>query len=731
MLFSTINQGGVCLELQEQLARELSVAPWQVKSTMELLEAGATIPFIARYRKEATGGLDDNLLRSLSQRLTYLQNLEKRKEEVLTGIEAQGQLTDGLRAQVLAAETLVEVEDLYRPYKPKRKTRASVARAKGLAPLAEALLAQKPDMPPPEALAEAYVDAEKEVSTVGEALAGACDIVAETLSDDAEIRGALRAYLAREAMLVSKGATQEDSVYALYYDYSEPYAKLPGHRVLAVNRGEREGFLKVRLDADEQKCLGIIHERFLKGPSPARALLLAAARDAYQRLIFPSLENELRAALTERAAAGAATVFGQNLHQLLMQPPVKGRVVLGLDPAFRTGCKIAVVDETGKVLDTTVIYPTPPQNKKAEAAKTLKALIEKHGVTLISIGNGTASRESELFVAALIAELGKPELAYIIVNEAGASVYSASPLAAAEFPDFDVSLRSAVSIARRIQDPLAELVKIDPKAIGVGQYQHDLPPALLDEQLGGVVESCVNTVGVDLNTASHSLLSYVSGVNAAVAKNIVAWREENGSFTDRKQLNKVPKLGKKAFEQCAGFLRVKGGKSVFDNTAVHPESYKAAEALLRECGFSLADVQNGTLATLPHKIKQAGESNISNTIGIGVPTMRDIVQELLKPGRDPREELPPPILRTDVLDISDLRPDMVLKGTVRNVIDFGAFIDIGVHQDGLVHISQLADRYVKHPLDVVSVGDIVSVKVLSVDEKKKRISLTMKGLPAG
>jgi len=718
------------VELYTQLAKELSIEQWQVKAMVELIEGGATIPFIARYRKEVTGSLDDTVLRELSTRLTYLQNLAARKQEVLQSIEAQEKLTDELRAGILAAETLVAVEDLYRPYKPKRKTRASVARARGLEPLALKLLEQDPRMPDPLELAQAYVDEEKEVPTARDALNGAMDIVAEMLSDNAEIRGALRAYLVREAQLRTTAAKEEDSVYAQYYDASEPYRSIPGHRVLAVNRGEREGFLRVKLEADSQKALGMICGRLLKGDSPARELLSAAAQDSYSRLIMPSLENELRADLTAKAGESAVKVFSQNLHQLLMQPPVKDRVVLGLDPAYRTGCKIAVVDATGKVLDTTVVYPTPPQSKTEEAKKKLAALIKRHGVSVISIGNGTASRESELFVAELIGELGDPGLSYMVVSEAGASVYSASKLAALEFPEFDVSLRSAISIARRMQDPLAELVKIDPKAIGVGQYQHDMPPAMLDASLGGVVESCVNNVGVDLNTASHSLLSYVAGVSGAVAKNIVAWREENGRFTGRSQLLKVPKLGKKSYEQCAGFLRVKGAKSILDNTAVHPESYDAAKALLEQCGFGLADVESGGIGALKERMKQKGERQLAQAIGVGVPTLRDIVEELLKPGRDPRDTLPPPLLRTDVMDMSDLKTDMVLKGTVRNVIDFGAFVDIGVHQDGLVHISQLADRYVKHPLDVVSVGDVVTVKVLGVDEKKKRISLTMKNLPA-
>lgn len=715
------------MTIAEQLAKEFSIQLWQVENTIKLLEEGATIPFIARYRKEVTGSLDDTQLRDLYERLTYLENLSKRKEEVIASIEALDKMTPELLTSIQNASALVEVEDLYRPYRPKRRTRASMARDRGLEPLADYLLAQAPDSDP-QTEAAAFVDEEKGVADEAAALAGAMDIIAETISDNADIRKELRAFLLRTGVVKTVAAKDEDSVYATYYDYDEPVAKIPGHRILAINRGEREEFLKVSIQADTQICLDTIYSALITGESPAKPWLLEAGADAFSRLVFPSLENEIRGILTERAADSAIKVFGENLHQLLMQPPVKDRVVLGLDPAYRTGCKIAVVDATGLVLDTTVVYPTPPQKKVDEAKRVLKGLIQKHGVSIISIGNGTASRESELFVAELISELDAP-CSYMVVSEAGASVYSASKLAAEEFPEFDVSLRSAVSIARRIQDPLAELVKIDPKAIGVGQYQHDMPAAQLSTTLGGVVESCVNTVGADLNTASFSLLSYVAGINKTVAKNIVSYREENGRFMDRNQLLKVPKLGKKAFEQCAGFLRVKDGKSILDNTAVHPESYKAAQALLAECGYSLVDVQSGGISDLKVRVSKIGAEKVADKAGVGVPTLRDIVDELLKPGRDPRDSLPPPILRTDVLSIDDLEPDMILTGTVRNVIDFGAFVDIGVHQDGLVHISQLADRFVKHPLDAVKIGDIVRVRVLSVDKPKKRISLSMKNLP--
>ena len=717
------------MTINQQLAAELNLAQWQVDNTVSLIEEGAAIPFIARYRKEVTGSLDDNILRALHERLGYLQNLFKRKEEVLASIKEQDKLTDELAAAIAAAKTLAEVEDLYRPYKPKRRTRASIARERGLEPLALILTEQNPRMDDPLTIANEYIDDEKGVPDAQAALAGAMDIIAEDVSDSAEIRGALREYLSREAILKTAAAKKEDSVYSMYYEYEEPYAKIPPHRILAINRGEKEGMLKVKLQADETVCAGIIYPKILKEDSPARKYLIQAMDDSFSRLIFPSLENELRGTIGEEAEDSAITVFSANLEQLLMQPPLKDRVVMGVDPAYRTGCKIAVVDATGKVLDTTVVYPTPPQNKTEEAAKILSALIKKHGVNVISIGNGTASRESELFVAGLIAGLPQHKISYMVVSEAGASVYSASKLAAEEFPEFDVSLRSAISIARRIQDPLAELVKIDPKAIGVGQYQHDMPPAKLDASLGGVVESCVNNVGVDLNTASHSLLSYVAGVNKTVAKNIVSYREENGRFSGREQLNKVPKLGKKAFEQCAGFLRIKGGKNILDSTAVHPESYGAAKSLLKECGFTLADVKSGSIHDLRNRANKIGLRSLAGQAGVGEPTLKDIIDELLKPGRDPRDELPPPLLRTDILSLEDLKPDMILSGTVRNVIDFGAFVDIGVHQDGLVHISQLAERYIKHPLDAVKVGQVVKVKVLEVDAAKKRIALAIKGVP--
>jgi uncharacterized protein len=716
------------MTINQQLANELGLEQWQVDAAVQLIEGGATIPFIARYRKEITGSLDDTVLRNLSERLGYLQNLQKRKEEVSSTIAEQEKLTPELAAAIEKAKTLAEVEDLYRPYKPKRRTRASMARERGLEPLALTLLEQKRDMADPLILAEDYVDEEKQLPDVAAVLQGAMDIVAEMVSDDAGIRSKLRAYLSQKAEVKTVAAKEEDSVYSMYYDFQEPYQKLPGHRILAINRGEKEGFLKVSLVAESQEALGLIYQEVLKGESPAREWMVKAIDDSYSRLIFPSLENELRGALTEKAQDSAIEVFKENLSQLLMQPPLKDRVVLGLDPAYRTGCKIAVVDATGKVLDTTVIYPTPPQNRVEESKRILKELIQKHKVNVISIGNGTASRESEQFVAELIGEIPQ-KVSYMVVSEAGASVYSASKLAAEEFPEFDVSLRSAVSIARRIQDPLAELVKIDPKAIGVGQYQHDMPPAKLDASLGGVVESCVNSVGVDLNTASHSLLGYVAGINKTVAKNIVSYREENGAFTDRSQLKKVPKLGAKSFEQCAGFLRVKGGKNILDSTAVHPESYRATKALLTECGFALTDVGTENLSQLRSRAFDIGLPVLAQKVGVGEPTLRDIIDELLKPGRDPRDELPPPLLRTDVLSMEDLQPEMILSGTVRNIVDFGAFVDIGVHQDGLVHVSQLSDRFIKHPLDAVKVGQVVKVKVLAVDVAKKRISLTMKKIP--
>ncbi len=713
------------MNLIEQLSRELSLRVSQVQAAVDLIDAGNTIPFIARYRKEMTGSLDDAQLRDLDDRLTYLRNLDKRRQEILSSIEEQGKLTPELSAAIAAAGTLAEVEDLYRPYKQKRKTRASVAREKGLAPLAEAIRAQN-TLAEPLKMAQEYVDTEKGVETPEAALGGALDIIAEELSDDAAIRGQLR-QLIREQGVISVTGDPESATYAMYANFSEAVGRIAPHRVLAINRGVKEGALKASLQLDGDRAVALLCRHAVTAKNPCGRAVAEAAADSWKRLLAPSLENETFSDLFEAASEQAIKVFGENLHHLLMQPPVKGRVVLGLDPAYRTGCKIAVVDETGKVLDTTVIYPTPPQNKVAEAKKILLKLIEKHGVSVISIGNGTASRESEQFVADLIRESGL-SLSYMVVSEAGASVYSASKLASEEFPQFDVSLRSAVSIARRLQDPLAELVKIDPKAIGIGQYQHDMPKARLDSTLSGVVESCVNSVGVDLNTASFSLLGHVAGINAAVAKNVVAYREENGGFTARSQLLKVPKLGKKAYEQCAGFLRIPGAKNPLDATAVHPESYKAASLLLERCGFRLADVGTEALSTLPQRAKDQGLERLAEEAGIGVPTLRDILDELMKPGRDPRDQLPPPILRTDVMKMEDLKPEMILTGTVRNVLDFGAFVDIGVHEDGLVHISQLSERFVKHPSQVVKVGDVVKVKVLDVDLKRGRISLTMKGL---
>lgn len=714
------------MDLIKVLAEEFKIREQQVADTVALIDEGNTIPFISRYRKEVTGGLDDQLLRELDERLAYLRGLEKRKEEVSASIEALEMMTEEISASLAKAKTLAEVEDIYRPYKPKRKTRASVAREKGLAPLAEFVMAQ--GLASPYIEAEKYVDAEKEVENTEQALAGACDIIAEDISDSADVRAELYSFYNNNGLLSSKAANpDEDSVYRNYYDFAEAVLKIPPHRVLAIDRGEREELLKVTVEIDKDRAVSLLERRFVKAKNDCGKLVKAAVEDSFTRLLHPSLERRIRADLTENACTSAIKVFSDNLRQLLLQPPVKGVVTLGLDPAYRTGCKIAVVDDTGKVLATTVIYPTPPQKKVAEAKSVLKALIKKHGVTTIAIGNGTASHESEIFVAELIKELDSP-VSYMVVSEAGASVYSASKLAAEEFPEFDVSLRSAVSIARRLQDPLAELVKIDPKAIGVGQYQHDMPKKQLSDALGGVVEGCVNSVGVDLNTASHSLLSYVAGVNGTVAKNIVSYREENGAFSERKQLLKVPKLGKKAFEQCAGFLRVHGGKNPLDNTGVHPESYSAAEKLVGLCGFKLSDLDKNSLSAIKEKAGAIGISKLSDETGLGVPTLKDILDELAKPGRDPRDELPPPLLRTDILDMNSLTPGMELMGTVRNVIDFGAFVDIGVHEDGLVHVSQLADRFVKHPLEVVKVGDIVKVRVLEVNAQKKRISLTMKGL---
>ncbi len=707
------------------LAQQYQLAVQHVENVIRLIDEGNTIPFIARYRKELTGAMDDQLLRELAERLAYLRSLEKRREEVIAAVEGMEKMTDELRGKIEKAQTLAEIEDLYRPYRPKRRTRATIAKEKGLEPLAAYILAQRAH-DDPEAEALRYLDGEKGVQTVQEAIAGAQDIIAEVISDDAEMRKKLRALAEAGGVLKAAGDAEKDSVYATYYAFSEFVKKLTSHKILAINRGEKEGFLKVCIELPEQTAVRILCGAYVKGSGSASKIVEAAARDAFDRLIAPAIEREIRAALTESAAEQAIRVFGLNLGQLLMQPPIKGKTVLALDPAYRTGCKVAVVDETGRVLDVDVVYPTPPQNKVEEAERRLSALIRRHGVQVISIGNGTASKETEIFTANLIAKLPDMQLSYMMVNEAGASVYSASKLAAQEFPEYDVSQRSAVSIARRLQDPLAELVKIDPKSIGVGQYQHDMPPARLDEALKGVVENCVNRVGVDLNTASPALLSYVAGLNAAVAKNIVAYREENGSFTKREQLKKVAKLGPKAYQQCAGFLRIPGAKNILDNTGVHPESYDAAKKLLELCGYTLDDVKNRNLAELSERIKQAGEERAAEYACVGAMTLGDIVAELKKPGRDLRDELPQPMLRTDVMDLNDLKPGMEMKGTVRNVVDFGAFVDIGVHQDGLVHISQICSRFIRHPSEAVKVGDVVTCWVLEVDRAKKRISLTMK-----
>ena len=716
-----------------QIAQELDKRPEHVENVARLLDEGNTIPFIARYRKELHGAMDDTSLRMLEERLQYLRGLRERREAVKSAISEQGKLTEELASAIDAAKTLAEVEDLYRPYKQKRRTRATMAREKGLEPLAELLFAQEPDCPAPLEEAGKYVSPEKGVETAEEALAGASDIVAEQISDDAELRKRLRRLLEKNGSLRSAAQTEEDSVYRLYYDFSQALSKLQGHQILAVNRGEKEEVLKVSLELDRELALQTVRRHVVKPGSPAMAFMKAAAEDAYDRLIFPSLEREARSALTEEACEGAIGQFALNLRPLLMQPPVKGKVTMGLDPGYRMGCKVAVVDGTGKVLDTAVVYPTYGERQKNEAIAALAKLIKRHGVEHIAIGNGTASRETEQMAVELIRQVNGigAGVSYMIVSEAGASVYSASKLAAEEFPQFDVNLRSAVSIARRLQDPLAELVKIDPKAIGVGQYQHDMPPKRLGEALDGVVEDCVNAVGVDVNTASPSLLQRVAGLNATTAKNVVAYREENGPFTARKQILKVPKLGPKAFQQCAGFLRVPESKSVLDNTAVHPESYDAAEKLLALTGHSLADVGGEGLRDLSAQVKSYGEERAAAECGVGLPTLRDVMGELMKPGRDIRDDLPQPILRTDVLEMKDLKPGMVLTGTVRNVIDFGAFVDIGVHQDGLVHISQVADKFVRHPSEVVSVGDVVKVTVLEVDEGKKRISLSMRQVPKG
>lgn len=711
------------MDITKKLIEEFHLKPFQVENTIELIDADNTIPFIARYRKEMTGSLDDQVLRELFERLTYLRSLEKRKEEIISSIESQGKLTDELKEKIEMAQTMTEAEDLYLPYKQKRKTRASIARAKGLEPLAELLLKQDNTVLINEAAKDFLTE---EVETEQEALNGAMDIIAEDISDSADIRKKLRAFIIRTGKLASRAADiGKESVYTNYYDFSEPVNRIAGHKILAIDRGEREDILKISLSIDTEQAVSLIKKDIIIASNESSELVCTAIEDSFSRLIFPSLEREIRSMLTQNAADAAIKVFSQNLRQLLLSPPVKGTVTLGLDPAYRTGCKIAVVDDTGKVLDTTVIYPTPPQSKVKEAKEVLKRLIKTHGVTTVSIGNGTASRESEAFVAELLKEIDEP-VSYMVVSEAGASVYSASKLAAEEFPQFDVSLRSAVSIARRMQDPLAELVKIDPKSIGVGQYQHDMPKAKLDEALSGVVEACVNQVGVDLNTASQPLLSRVAGINSTVAKNIVAYREENGAFTSRKQLLKVAKLGAKAFTQCAGFLRVSGGDNLLDNTGVHPESYKAAQELLNECGYTKKDMNAAKLIDIKEKAKELGIDKLSQKLSIGEPTIIDIVEELAKPGRDPRDELPKPLLRSDVLEMKDLRVGMELKGTVRNIIDFGAFVDIGVHEDGLVHISQICNKYIKHPLEVLHVGDVVTVWVLSVDTAKKRIGLTMK-----
>lgn len=717
------------MDINQKLTEELNVKKWQVEAAVKLIDEGNTIPFISRYRKEATGSLNDEQLRQLFERLTYLRNLEEKKEQVLSSIEEQGKLTEELKAQIMAAETLVVVDDLYRPYRPKRRTRATIAKEKGLEPLAALITMQKTTTPIEEA-AKGYVSEEKEVKSVQDAIAGAKDIIAEYISDEADYRIYIRDITVKQGKLTSVAKNpEEQSVYEMYYEFEEPVSKLAGHRVLALNRGEKEKILTVKIEAPEEKILQYLEKKVIHAENPyTTSLLKEAIEDSYKRLIAPAIEREIRNDLTEKAEDGAINVFGKNLEQLLMQPPIVGQTVLGWDPAFRTGCKLAVVDPTGKVLDTTVIYPTAPTTpqKIAAAKDTLKKLIKKYHITLFSVGNGTASRESEQIIVELFKEIPE-KVQYIITNEAGASVYSASKLATEEFPNFDVGQRSAASIARRLQDPLAELVKIDPKSIGVGQYQHDMNQKKLSEALSGVVEDCVNKVGVDLNTASAPLLSYISGISSTIAKNIVAYREENGSFTSRKQLLKVAKLGPKAFEQCAGFMRIQGGKNPLDGTSVHPESYEAAEKLLEKLGYTLQDVADRKLDGLAKSIKDY--KKLASELEIGEITLRDIVKELEKPARDPRDEMPKPILRTDVLEMKDLTEGMILKGTVRNVIDFGVFVDIGVHQDGLVHISQITDKkFIKHPLEAVSVGDIVDVKVMSVDIKKKRIQLTMKGI---
>jgi len=716
------------MNIIEQLIKEFNLKPFQVQNTVNLIDEGNTIPFIARYRKEVTGELNDQVLRELYERLIYLRTLDERREAVRRLIEGQGKLTEEISSSLNASVTLQEIEDIYRPYKVKRKTRASIAKEKGLEPLATIIYAQMPSRTTVDEIATRYIDADKGVNSVEDALAGAMDIIAEEISDNAEYRKVLREIILRNGIILSTSKKEEDSVYRMYYDFKEPVSRIANHRVLALNRGEKEDFLQVKIDVDSTMCLSFLKSRSLKNTNSGMAIYVEnAIEDSYSRLIFPSLERDVRNQLTDLAQEQAIKVFSENLKNLLLQPPVKDRVVLGLDPAYRTGCKLAVVDETGKVLETTVIYPTPPQNKVEEAKVKVKQLIGKYKVDIISIGNGTASKESEMFVVELLKEIDR-KVFYMVVSEAGASVYSASKLAAEEFPDFDVALRSAISIARRLQDPLAELVKIDPKAIGVGQYQHDMNQKRLDESLGGVVEACVNDVGVDLNTASAPLLSYISGVSASIAKNVVEYREQNGKFRNRNEIKKVKKLGDKTFEQCAGFLRITDGENILDNTSVHPESYKAAKKLLDKMNYTLSDVNLKKLNGLDKKVEQNGTGKVAEELGIGIPTLKDIINELLKPGRDPRDELPKPILHTDILQLEDLKSGMVLTGTVRNVADFGAFVDIGVHQDGLVHISQLADKFVKNPMEVVAVGDIVKVRVLEVDADRKRISLSMREL---
>lgn len=716
------------MDIIKALAQEFKLREEQVQKTVEMIDNGDTIPFIARYRKEVTGSLDDAILRDLNDRLEYLRNIEKRKEEVKNLIEAQGKLTNEIAAAILNAKTITEVDDIYRPFRPKRKTRASVARERGLEPLAMLIMEQRMSYEPSiEVEAERYINDEKEVPTAEAAIAGACDIIAEDTSDNAEYRKALRSLTFEHGMLTVVKAKEEDSVYAQYYEYSEPLKKIPGHRILAINRGEKEEFLKVSVEIAEEIVVNYLLACVVTQPSsPAYKYVSAAVIDGYTRLIAPSIEREIRNDMFDNASEGAIKVFSDNLGHLLMQSPIKGKTVLGFDPGYVNGCKLAVVDKTGKVLDTAVIYPTKPRQRIEEATRIVKGLIKRHHVDVIAIGNGTASKESEIFIANLLKEIPEANCKYIVVSEAGASIYSASKLATEEFPEFDVMQRSAVSIARRLQDPLAELVKIDPKSIGVGQYQHDMKPARLDGALTGVVEDCVNSVGVDVNTASYSLLSYIAGINITSAKNIVKYREENGEFSSRSQLKKVPRIGDKAFEQCAGFLRVPDSKEILDNTGVHPESYAAAKELLKMFGYTVEDVRQGQLRNLRAEVTKKGTRSVSAELGIGEPTLVDIIGELEKPGRDVRDSLPAPILRDDILDLADLKPDMELTGTVRNVIDFGAFVDIGVHQDGLVHISQICNKYIKHPSEVLSVGDVVKVKVLAVDVAKKRISLTMK-----